>query len=57
MRDLSTEEPTVEAVKERRCLSCTETFASNWAGERICKRCKQTASWRSGVAHKPAREM
>jgi hypothetical protein len=48
-----TAEPIV--VKERRCLSCSTTFASEWAGERVCKRCKQSSSWRSGVAHKPAR--
>ena len=42
-------------VKERRCLSCSSTFASEWAGERVCKRCKQSSSWKSGVSHKPAR--
>ena len=45
-------EPVVS--KERRCLSCTGTFTSVWAGERVCKRCKQTSSWRSGVSSKPA---
>jgi protein-arginine kinase activator protein McsA len=48
-------EDVAEDVKERRCLSCTMTFTSLWAGERVCKRCKQSATWRSGVAHKPAR--
>ncbi len=44
-----------EAIaKERRCLNCTGQFTSLWAGERVCKRCKQTSSWRSGVASKPA---
>ena len=41
-------------TKERRCLNCTDHFTSMWAGERVCKRCKQTSSWRSGVASKPA---
>jgi len=43
-----------EEVKQRRCLNCTDQFPSVWAGERVCKRCKQTSSWRSGVASKPA---
>jgi len=43
-------------TKTRRCLSCAETFASEWAGERICKQCKQTSAWRSGVAHKRSKE-
>jgi len=42
-------------VKERPCLSCESTFTSEWAGERVCKKCKQSSAWRSGVAHKPAR--
>ena len=36
--------------KARRCLMCSETFESDWAGERVCKRCKATAAWRSGTA-------
>lgn len=39
-------------AKERRCLSCEGSFTSQWAGERICKTCKQTSSWRTGVAPK-----
>jgi hypothetical protein len=35
-------------AKERRCLMCSERFASEWSGERICKRCRQTAAWRQG---------
>jgi hypothetical protein len=38
------------ATKERQCLSCSGTFRSQWAGERICKLCKQTSAWRAGVA-------
>ncbi len=36
--------------KHRRCLVCHKTFVSEWAGERICKRCKSTSVWREGKA-------
>jgi hypothetical protein len=42
-------------VKERHCLSCEGTFTSHWAGERVCKNCKQGSAWRAGVSYKPAR--
>jgi hypothetical protein len=32
----------------RRCLGCLEMFDSEWAGERICRRCKGKAGWRGG---------
>jgi hypothetical protein len=35
-------------AKERRCLMCGETFQSEWAGERICRRCRSSAAWRQG---------
>jgi hypothetical protein len=35
-------------VKKRPCLVCREQFESAWAGERICRKCKSTAAWRSG---------
>ena len=35
--------------KQRMCLMCSTNFASAWAGERICRRCKDTAAWRSGA--------
>jgi len=35
-------------VKTRRCLVCRDAFESAWAGERICRKCKSTAAWRSG---------
>ena len=35
--------------KVRDCLACLHPFASGWAGERVCPKCKSTASWRSGV--------
>lgn len=34
--------------KQRECLMCHQRFPSEWAGERICKRCRQTAAWRQG---------
>lgn len=35
-------------VKTRQCLVCQDAFESAWAGERICRKCKSTAAWRSG---------
>ena len=35
-------------AKERSCLMCGSQFQSAWPGERICKRCKESATWRSG---------
>jgi uncharacterized paraquat-inducible protein A len=34
--------------KVRNCLMCRTPFPSTWAGERICRRCKSSARWRSG---------
>ncbi|PPR21828.1 MAG: hypothetical protein CFH39_01579 [Alphaproteobacteria bacterium MarineAlpha10_Bin2] len=35
--------------KKRNCLKCGEKFLSEWTGERICPKCKQTTEWRSGA--------
>jgi hypothetical protein len=35
--------------KTRQCLRCQATFCSEWAGERICARCKSSATWRNGM--------
>jgi hypothetical protein len=35
--------------KIRKCLICRSPFPSAWAGERICRRCKNTSAWRSGA--------
>mgnify|MGYP004250187505 FL=1 len=35
--------------KQRNCLKCGEKFLSEWTGERICPKCKQTTEWRSGA--------
>lgn len=34
---------------ERRCLRCKAVFWSAGFGERVCKRCKAQASWKSAV--------
>lgn len=34
--------------KTRRCLLCGKPFESAWFGERICRRCKSSSSWRTG---------
>lgn len=46
--DAGDEEETPPEIKERKCLKCREIFPSQWAGERICKRCKSSGSWRNG---------
>ena len=33
--------------KIRKCLRCSAEFESAWSGERICKRCKSSNSWKS----------
>jgi hypothetical protein len=33
--------------KTRKCLICKTPFQSAWAGERVCRRCKATSTWRS----------
>ena len=40
--------PKVTERKIRRCLSCGRSFESEWAGERICRNCKSTETWRRG---------
>jgi hypothetical protein len=37
----------------RRCLGCLALFDSEWAGERICRRCKGRARWRIGTGDNP----
>jgi len=43
------EEPFRGVPKLRRCLRCQVSFNSEWAGERICARCKNSNAWRSGI--------
>ncbi|MEQ9812815.1 MAG: hypothetical protein RLO50_08530 [Azospirillaceae bacterium] len=41
--------PADDATTTRLCLRCRNSFASTWAGERICSRCKGTSAWRMGT--------
>lgn len=34
----------------RRCLMCHQTFQSDGAHNRICKKCKSTQAWRDGAS-------
>ena len=43
-----TETETNPEAKNRHCLMCRDTFLSQWAGERVCPKCKSTSAWRSG---------
>ncbi|KPQ05614.1 MAG: hypothetical protein HLUCCA12_14585 [Rhodobacteraceae bacterium HLUCCA12] len=38
-----------DAPAERRCLRCSAVFWSEGFGERICKRCKAQAAWKSAI--------
>ncbi len=38
-----------EERKTRKCLVCKAEFVSEWAGERICHKCKSSSNWRSGL--------
>jgi hypothetical protein len=54
MSDIALPKETEEArhhgePKLRSCLRCQGHFHSEWAGERICPRCKGTSAWRSGI--------
>jgi len=45
--------PTLQArgdmPAERHCLRCKVAFWSEGFGERICKRCKSQAAWKSAI--------
>ncbi len=40
--------PRQEDPRTRRCLMCATDFLSEWSGNRICKRCRSSAAYRSG---------
>jgi hypothetical protein len=46
---------TLIPLKSRRCLKCETVFPSEWAGERVCRRCKGSKAWRAGVTYRPGR--
>ncbi len=35
-------------LKGRLCLMCRKLFDSEWVGERVCRKCKSTETWRRG---------
>ncbi len=44
-------EPDVATVtKTRLSLICKISFESDWSGESICRRCKSTKMWNSGIS-------
>jgi hypothetical protein len=45
--------PTPATPRQRKCLRCSDMFESQWAGERVCGRCKRSSSWRSGEPTAP----
>jgi hypothetical protein len=47
--ELPDDQPSQDDPKVRQCLRCRNTFQSQWAGERICGRCKGSNTWRSGI--------
>ena len=38
-----------DVPKTRNCLRCRTEFQSQWSGERICKHCKTSSTWKSGL--------
>jgi hypothetical protein len=47
--DEESDAASTQAPKTRTCLRCQAKFQSEWAGERICTRCKGTSAWRAGT--------
>jgi hypothetical protein len=39
----------VDAPRQRPCLRCSTPFPSEWIGERICRRCKNSLAWRTSL--------
>jgi hypothetical protein len=40
-------QPANTNVRMRPCLKCSTPFQSEWAGERICRHCKGSSTWRN----------
>jgi len=51
--DESSVRPASDTSKVRHCLRCNDSFSSEWAGERICSRCKKSSTWRNGDPYRP----
>lgn len=47
--DLAGDSAPADEPKTRQCLKCADSFQSQWAGERICPRCKSTNAWRNSA--------
>jgi hypothetical protein len=47
--DSPTDRAAADTARSRKCLRCAAVFQSEWAGERICARCKNTTAWRAGT--------
>jgi len=39
----------VHETKPRDCLMCSKEFVSTHNGHRVCPKCKDTTTWRSGI--------
>lgn len=50
-RHVPQDDDSADPPKDRQCLRCNEKFESSWSGERICKRCKQSMTWRTGATY------
>jgi hypothetical protein len=35
-------------ARERKCLMCSREFRSEWAGNRVCKKCRTSSAWKEG---------
>ena len=38
-----------DVPKSRKCLACRGKFQSEWAGQRVCDKCKKKTQWRTGA--------
>jgi hypothetical protein len=41
-----------DAAVKRRCLMCKDMFERAWSGERVCKRCRGSGTWKNSLAHR-----
>ncbi len=42
----------LHSPRVRTCLVCKDPFHSEWAGERVCIRCKKKLAWKQGTQYK-----
>ena len=53
-KTVSIEDQEVRAISDipklRACMLCKENFQSDGFGDRICRRCKSSNTWRNGIA-------